>query len=66
MSIARLETLIWVLIFAGLLMLGLGLSVRHGQSDAVDVGLGIAVVGAALATIGVVLIYVRSRIHDNV
>lgn len=61
MTASRVETLVWILIFGGLLLVGLGASVRRSD-DAL--GLGIAIVGAILAAIGAVLIYVRSRMQD--
>ena len=57
-TIARLQTLIWVLIYGGLLTLVLGLSVQ--RSDEV-LGWIMVVGGAIAAAIGFVLIYVRSR-----
>ncbi|MDO8277287.1 MAG: hypothetical protein Q8K31_07685 [Burkholderiaceae bacterium] len=59
-KIARLQTLIWILIYSGLLTLVLGLSV---QRSAAGLGWGLVVAGAVVAAIGVVLIYVRSRLH---
>lgn len=61
-SISRLHTLIWVLIYAGLLTLVLGLSVQR-----VDDGLGwfMVLAGAAVAALGFALIYLRSRLHSK-
>jgi hypothetical protein len=58
MTNATLDKLIWVLIYGGLLTLGLGLFVMRG-----DAGFGWALVllGAAVAVLGAVLIVVRSR-----
>lgn len=61
-SIARLHQLIWALIYAGLLTLVLGLFVRPGN-DAL--GWSMVAGGAALAAIGAVLIYVRSRMRTG-
>jgi hypothetical protein len=58
-SVARLQTLIWVLIYGGLLTLVLGLSVER-SNDAI--GWSMVVAGGLVAAIGFVLIYVRSRI----
>lgn len=60
-NIARLQALIWILIYAGLLTLVLGLSVQ--RSGAPGLGWGMVLGGALVAAIGVVLIYVRSRLH---
>ena len=57
-SVARVHALIWILIYAGLLTLVLGLSVAR-----VDHAFGWPLVGggALVAVIGVLLIYVRSK-----
>jgi hypothetical protein len=57
-TIARLQQLIWVLIYGGLLTLVLGLSVQRSGEV-----LGWIMVGGGgiVAAIGFVLIYVRSR-----
>ena len=57
--VARLQALIWVLIYGGLLTLILGLSVRR-TDDAL--GWSLVVGGGAVAAVGFVLIYVRSKI----
>lgn len=61
-KIARLQALIWVLIYSGLLTLVLGLFTRRN-----DVALGtlLMVAGALGAAAGVVLIYVRSRLKED-
>ncbi len=58
-SIARLQQLIWILIYGGLLTLVLGLSVQRTE-DAL--GWSMVVAGGVVAAIGFVLIYVRSRL----
>jgi len=58
MSAAAVEKLIWVLVYGGLLLVGLGIAVQ--RSDAA-LGLGMIVFGAIDAVIGAVLIWVRSR-----
>lgn len=58
-SVARLQALIWVLIYGGLLTLVLGLSVE--RTDA-DTGWLLVVGGGIVAAIGFALIYVRSLI----
>lgn len=55
---ARLQALIWVLIYGGLLTLVLGLSVQR-MDDAI--GWSLVVGGGLAAAVGVVLIYVRSK-----
>lgn len=58
--IAWLQALIWVLIYGGLLTLVLGLSVAR-----LDEGAGWRLIagGAGVAALGVVLIYVRSKVR---
>ena len=59
-NVARLQALIWVLIYGGLLTLILGLSVER-VDDAI--GWSMVVAGGVIAAVGFVLIYVRSRIN---
>ncbi len=61
-SIARLQQLIWILIYGGLLTLVLGLSVQR-MDDVL--GWSMVVGGGILAAIGFVLIYVRSRLNPE-
>ena len=61
LAIARLQKLIWVLIYGGLLTLVLGIAVR--RTDA-SLGLKLMIAGMVLAAAGAVLIYVRSRVKD--
>ena len=56
-AIARLQQLIWVLIYAGLLGLVLGLAVQRSDDE---LGWTMVLVGGALAGIGIALIYFRS------
>lgn len=58
MKPARVETLVWVLIYGGLAVLILGLWVSG--TDAA-VGQVVAWAGGLLALVGVLLIWVRSR-----
>jgi len=59
-NVARLQALIWVLIYGGLLTLVLGLSVER-VDDAI--GWSMVVIGGVIAAVGFALIYVRSRIN---
>jgi hypothetical protein len=59
-NVARLQALIWVLIYGGLLTLVLGLSVER-VDDAI--GWSMVVAGGIVAAVGFVLIYVRSRVN---
>jgi hypothetical protein len=58
MSNARLEALIWTLIYAGLLLACLGIFVWRG---ATALGVAFVAVGAVTSAIGAVLIWVRSK-----
>ena len=58
-SVARLHNAIWLLIYGGLITLVLGLFVEK-TDDAI--GWSMVVVGAVMAVLGCVLIFVRSRI----
>jgi hypothetical protein len=59
---ARLEKWIWTLIYGGLLLVILGIAT--GRTEAA-VGWAMAVPGALIAVVGVVLIYVRARLNDK-
>ena len=61
-GLMRLETLIWVLIYGGLLTLVIGVFMSRSEDGA---GSGMMVVGAILALIGASLIYVRSRLREE-
>jgi len=58
-SIARLHSLIWILIYAGLLTLVLGLSAAR-IDDAI--GWSLVVAGGIMAALGFLLIWARSRL----
>ena len=61
MKTSTVETLTWVLIYAGLLLLCLGIFVAR---EAQMLGNGFILGGAAIACVGAVLIYVRSRMKE--
>jgi hypothetical protein len=61
-ALARLQALVWVLIYGGLLTLVLGLSTQ--RTDDI-LGWSLVVVGGSLAAIGFVLIWVRSRLKED-
>ena len=58
-SIARQQSLIWILIYTGLLTLVLGLSAARIDPA---IGWSLVVGGGIMATVGIILIWVRSRI----
>ncbi len=61
-TLQRLQKLIWVLIYGGLLTLVLGLAT--GRSDAA-LGWSLALGGGLAAAVGVVLIAVRARLKTD-
>ena len=62
LSAGRVELLIWVLIYGGMLGFGFGFALtRGGQSY----GWGVCAVGVAAAIVGSLLIWVRSRMADR-
>ncbi|MDH5540529.1 MAG: hypothetical protein OEY03_14100 [Rhizobacter sp.] len=61
-STAALATVTWVLILGGMLSLALGLVVR--RSDA-DLGLTMAILSGIAIAVGIVLVWVRSRMPDD-
>ena len=61
-AVARPQALTWVLIYGGLLTLVLGLWVTPADDDT---GWLLVAGGGLAAAVGVVLIYVRSRIKDD-
>ena len=61
MKTSTVETLVWVLVYGGLLLVGLGLSVQRTNDP---LGWGMVVFGGIAAAAGVVLIYVRSRMKN--
>ena len=61
MKPATVEVWVWVLIYAGLGVLSLGVFVT---SRSEGLGLGFMLGGGIVALVGVVLIYVRSRMNN--
>lgn len=61
-QLKRLEALIWVLIFGGLLGVVYGLALERYRAEA---GLAFVVCGAVLAGVGGVLILVRARMKAD-
>ena len=62
MSTKRIDGWIWPLIFLGIILIGLGLSIQ--RSD-VALGWGVAAGGVTLTVTGIVLVWVRSRMKDE-
>ena len=61
-TLARLDSLSWIFIFAGLLVLVLGI-VTHGEARIA--GWSLSVLGALATVAGVVMIIVRSRLRED-
>ena len=58
----RLNILIWVLAYGGLLTLVLGLSVQRSDDD---LGWGMVAAGFAVALLGFALVFVRARMKAD-
>ena len=58
----RIHKWSWILIYVGMVLLALGLSAQ--RSDAA-LGWGIAGLGIAMMVIGVVLVWIRSRMKNT-
>ena len=61
-NLKRMQQLIWVLIYGGLLTLVLGLSVQRTDEA---MGWSMVIGGGGFSLLGAVLIYVRSRLKDD-
>jgi len=61
-TIARIERLVWILIYGGTLALILGFAVRD---SAAGTGQALMVVGIIVAAVGVALIFVRARMQQD-
>jgi membrane-bound ClpP family serine protease len=59
--VTRVEKVIWPLIFVGVLLIGLGISLHRTDESA---GTVVGVVGIAMVLLGAVLLWVRSRMRD--
>jgi len=62
MTPKTLESLIWVLIYGGLIVLCLGIA---EAASLPTTGTTLSVVGGLVAAVGAVLIYVRSRMKGD-
>ncbi len=60
--LARMETLIWVLIYGGLLSVVVSLFM---SDDGQDLALALQIVGGIVAAAGVALIVIRSRMREE-
>ena len=62
MKTARIEAWVWVLVYAGLAMFGVGPAVQRSDDS---IGWGIAIGGALLVVAGALLVWIRSRMRDD-
>ena len=62
MNTQRVETWVWVLVYLGMVLIGVGMSVQRSDELLGWVVMGI---GISLDALGVVLIWVRSRAKDE-
>ncbi|MEO8057210.1 MAG: hypothetical protein ABI671_02715 [Burkholderiales bacterium] len=62
MNTKRVEGWVWVLVYLGLVLIGVGMSVQ--RTDAA-LGWGITLAGIVLDALGCLLIWVRSRAKDE-
>ena len=60
--LARMETVIWVLIYGGLLTLLIGLYMSRQQSGS---GMELVVAGSLVTACGALLVVVRSRMREK-
>jgi len=59
---ATIDKLIWVLVYGGLLMVSLGIFVKRRDAD---LGWTLIGLGALVALVGAVLVWVRSRMPQD-
>jgi hypothetical protein len=62
LSSKRLHTIIWVLVYGGLLTLVLGLSVQRSDDD---LGWSMVAAGLVVALLGFALVFVRARMKAD-
>ena len=62
LSSQRLHTIIWVLVYGGLLTLVLGLSVQRSDDD---LGWSMVAAGLVVALLGFALVFVRARMKAD-
>ena len=62
MKPSTVEVLVWVLLYGGLILIALGLSIARSETA---LGWGVVTAGGMASAAGAVLIYVRSRMSDK-
>ena len=58
----RIDAWIWVFVYGGLVVLGVGLTLQRGDDSFGGI---IAAVGALLIAVGALLVWIRSRIKTD-
>ncbi|MBC7956189.1 MAG: hypothetical protein H7Y33_10015 [Cytophagales bacterium] len=61
MKASTVDTLIWVYVYGGLILVALGFSIQRTDNG---LGYGVIAIGAVVAIAGFALIYVRSRMKE--
>jgi len=61
-ALDRIEKLVWILIYSGMGLFVLGLAVRGSDPG---IGLGLCIGGAVVFVSGVLLLWARSRLHED-
>jgi membrane protein DedA with SNARE-associated domain len=61
MNNARVEKWVWVLVYLGIILIGVGMSVQRSDTT---LGWAITAAGIVLDTLGAALIWLRSRAKD--
>ena len=58
----RIDTWIWIFVYGGLVVLGVGLTIQRGDDAFGGI---IAAAGALLIAVGALLVWIRSRIKTD-
>ena len=61
LSTGRVDMLVWLLIYGGMLSISLGFALRH---EATALGWSVVVGGSVATALGIVLVWVRSRMAE--
>lgn len=61
-TLARLDALVWILIYGGLFAIVIGVA-SHGEANVA--GWSLVAVGGVAAVAGIVLIFVRARLRER-
>ena len=61
-TLKRLQTWVWVFVYGGILVIGIGLTAWRNDSTT---GAVVTVIGAVLLGIGALLVWIRSRLRTE-